>query len=419
MEHKTIFKNREVLKVNGERLWSRMMEMAQIGGTPKGGVCRVTLTEEDKKGRDLFIKWCEDAGCTIEIDQMGNLFARRAGKRADLNPILMGSHLDSQPTGGKYDGVYGVLAALEVIESLNDLDIVTEAPIEIVSWTNEEGARFSPAMIGSGVFTGEFTLEYAYNQKDKEGVTLGEALDQIGYKGEFPIGERTYAASIEVHIEQGPILEAEKKSIGVVTGVQGIRWYDLKVKGKETHAGPCPMHLRKDPVKATLPILNEIYQLAEQFAPDSRATIGDIVPTPAVRNTVPSELNITVDLRHPQSEILDEMHYRLQEIISQYHNQNGIEVTLEEIWHSPPVAFAQDVIEAIQASVEDLKVPHMKMVSGAGHDSVYLSRVTPTAMIFIPCEDGLSHNELEKAEKEDVINGADVLLNTALKLAMY
>ena len=386
--------------------------MAKIGATPKGGVCRVALTEEDKIGRDLFIEWCNKTRLKVAVDKMGNIFARRAGKNNDLSPVMIGSHLDSQPTGGKYDGVYGVLAGFEVIETLNDHNIITEHPIEIVSWTNEEGARFAPAMIGSGVFSGDFTLEYAYARKDKEGITLGEALKTIGYVGEAEMGNRPYKATFEVHIEQGPILEAEGYSVGIVTGVQGIRWYDLILTGKEIHAGPSPMSYRVDPVKAAIPILAELYRLADKYAPDAKVTIGYLDASPGVKNTVPGELIVSIDLRHPNSSILAKMDADLKMIIDK--NKGKVKSDLQEIWYSPPIAFDANCIAAVRQASKELKIPALEMVSGAGHDAVYVSKVAPTSMIFIPCKDGLSHNELESAKKEDVVDGGNVLLHAVL-----
>ena len=414
--------NYQTLRINGERLWQRMMRMAQIGATPKGGVCRVTLTEEDRIGRDLFIKWCREANCTIDIDQIGNIFARRAGIENELPPVMAGSHLDSQPTGGKFDGAYGVLAALEIIETLNDHDIQTTAPLEIVSWTNEEGARFAPAMIGSGVFAGAFDLAYGLSRKDKNGprsfegasCSLGDALQKIGYVGDTPMGNRPIKAAFELHIEQGPILENEGKTIGIVTGVQGIRWYELLIEGKETHAGPTPMHYRRDPVRGMLPILERIYELATQYAPHGRVTIGDIKTEPGVINTVPGRLTIQVDLRHPETAVLNAMHTALQEIVTEECATAKLDSQVKEIWYSPPVAFAPNCIEAVRQAVDTVGASAMEIVSGAGHDAVYLARVAPTSMIFIPCEDGLSHNELENATKEDVIAGANVLLHAVL-----
>lgn len=417
----------QALRINGERLWQRLMTMAQIGATPKGGVCRVALTEEDRRGRDLFIQWCREANCTISIDQMGNIFARRAdsglslglslGLSDDLPPVLAGSHLDSQPTGGKFDGVYGVLAALEVVETLNDQQIQTTAPLEIVSWTNEEGARFAPAMIASGVFAGVFDLAYGWSRKDGEGHSLGEALQQIGYMGDAPMGNRPIKAAFELHIEQGPILESEGKAVGIVTGVQGIRWYELTIEGKEAHAGPTPMSHRRDPVQGMIPILRRIYELATKNAPHGRATIGNIQAEPGVINTVPSRLTIQVDLRHPEAAVLDEMHSALQQIVSSECAARELNGQVNQIWYSPPVAFDPNCITAVREAAKTVGTPAMEIVSGAGHDAVYLARVAPTSMIFIPCENGLSHNELENATKEDVIAGANVLLHAVLAQA--
>lgn len=406
-----------MLKIDPNRLWERLMAMAKIGGTAKGGVCRVALTEEDRQGRDLFIKWCQTAGCSIEIDAMGNIFARRAGQDNSLPAVMMGSHLDSQPTGGKYDGVYGVLAALEVIETLNDHQLETSCPIEIVSWTNEEGARFAPAMIGSGVFAGTFSLEYAYNRTDKEGKALGNELAKIGYRGETPMGNRAYKATFELHIEQGPILEAENKAVGVVTGVQGIHWYDLILQGKETHAGPSPMQYRVDPVKAAIPILHQIYALADRYTPDAKVTVGYLEASPGVKNTVPGQLKISLDFRHPDATILAHMDQALKAIIAESGKTTEVQFELEDIWYSPPVAFDHNCIAAVQQAADYLEIPAIQMVSGAGHDAVYMASHAPTSMIFIPCRDGLSHNEQEHAEPEHIEAGANVLLHAVLQMA--
>ncbi len=406
-----------MIKVNGDRLWKRLMEMSKIGGTAKGGVCRVALTDEDKQGRDLFIKWAKEAGCNIEIDKIGNIYATRPGKDNSKPSIMIGSHLDSQPTGGKFDGVLGVLAGLEIMDTLNDLNIVTEIPVEIVSWTNEEGARFSPAMIASGVFSGDFSLDYAYERTDKEGKTLGEELERIGYKGSMEVGNRPYKATFELHIEQGPILEAKNKSVGIVTGVQGIRWYDLVLNGKETHAGPSPMEYRKDPVKALTEILPQIYRLAEIYSPDAKVTVGYIDAIPGVRNTVPGSLIMAIDLRHPDETVLSMLDKDLEHIITSHDGKLGVTSTLKEIWYSPPVKFSKECIDAVKNAAHDLKIPTMEIVSGAGHDAVYVSKVAPTSMIFIPCKEGLSHNEMESAKKVDVINGTNVLLNAVLQMA--
>ncbi len=405
------------LRINGERLWSSLMEMAQIGATNKGGCNRQALTDEDKAGRDLFVSWCEEAGCRVRVDQMGNIFARRVGRDDSLPPVLAGSHLDTQPTGGKYDGVYGVLAGLEVIRTLNDAGAETNAPLEVVVWTNEEGSRFSPAMIGSGVWGGEFTLNYGLAREDKAGHTLGAELERIGYAGGELCAHFPVKAAFEVHIEQGPILEKEELTIGVLTGVQGMNWYDVVLTGQPCHAGPTPMEDRRDPFRALHPILDGLYRLAELHAPWGRATFGDLRVEPGSRNTVPESLVLAVDLRHPQQSVLDEMDASLRRIVQEAAGAAGVESAVHEEWRSPAVAFDADCIDAVRGSVNKLGYPHMEMVSGAGHDSVYVSRVVPTSMIFVPCEGGLSHNEAENATPDDLTAGCNVLLHAMLDRA--
>ena len=405
------------IAINAERLWDSLMQMARIGATPKGGVCRVALTDLDRQGRDLFRRWCEEAGCTVGVDQFGNMFARRPGRRDDLAPVATGSHLDSQPTGGRFDGVYGVLAGLEVIRTLNDHDIQTETPVEVVVWTNEEGARFPPAMVGSGVHVGEFTLDYACGQTDREGVTQGEALAAIGYKGEEPIGSRRFSAFFETHIEQGPILEASNKTIGVVQGVQGIRWYDVSVVGAECHAGPTPMELRRDSLAGAAEMLALIYDIATLHAPAGRCTVGEFRIYPGSRNTVPGTTEFSVDMRHPDPAHIDRMHGELLEVVAEVGKRRHLEARIEEIWYSPPIAFDPQCVEAVAKGAELLGYDAMPITSGAGHDSVYVSRVAPTAMIFVPCKDGISHAEIEDATSEHCAAGANVLLHAMLERA--
>ena len=402
------------LRIDGERLNQRLMTMAEIGKTVKGGVCRVALTEEDRKGRDLFVQWCEELGCQITIDEMGNIFARRTGRNNDLEPVLMGSHLDSQPTGGKYDGVLGVLAGLEVFETLNEQNIITERPLELVSWTNEEGARFQPAMISSGVFGGAFDLDFAYNQKDAEGIRLEDALEEIGYKGTHREAVQ-YKASLELHIEQGPVLEAENKTIGVVTGVQGVRWYELEITGKEAHAGPTPMQMRQDPVQTMAKILSDLYQ-GLPTDNHARLTIGRIETKPGVINTVAGVVSLSIDIRHPEAAQLDRMDQLMKFYLGKL-KADGTALNLKEVWHSPPLAFAPECVAAVSEAAERLNLSHEYITSGAGHDAVYVARVAPTSMIFIPCKDGLSHNELEYASPEHIEAGANVLLQAVLKLS--
>ena len=402
--------------INGDRLWQRIMAMAEIGGLENGGCNRQALTDEDKQGRDLFCAWAKDAGCDTRIDEMGNIFARLPGTDADALPIIAGSHLDTQPTGGKFDGVYGVLAALEVCQTIHESNLQITSPIDVVVWTNEEGSRFSPAMIGSGVFGGEFSLDYAYQQQDKNGVTFGQALKEIGYAGAQSCAPFPIKAAFEVHIEQGPILESRELPIGVVHGVQGMRWFDLILTGDPVHAGPTPMEARTDPAKALSLILPEIYRIAEQNAPDSRATIGDISAHPGSRNTVPRQIKMAVDLRHPDEATLDDMEQNLRRVMADISAETGVNAELDEIWKSPAVEFDAACIAAIQKGAEKLNLNYLDMVSGAGHDSVYVSRVAPTAMIFIPCKDGISHNEREDAQKNHIEMGANILLHTILEI---
>ncbi|GMG86404.1 Zn-dependent hydrolase [Biformimicrobium ophioploci] len=406
-----------LIKINRERLWASLMEMAAIGATDKGGCNRQALTEEDKLGRELFIRWCEEAGCTIRVDQMGNIFARREGTEANAAAVITGSHLDTQPTGGKFDGVYGVLAGLEVIRSLNDHEVATHHPIEVVVWTNEEGARFSPAMIGSGVWCGEFSLDYGWSRADKAGKTIKQELENTGFLGEVPCEPANIKAAFELHIEQGPILEKTETTIGVVEGVQGMRWYDLTLIGQPVHAGPTPMEDRKDPFMALTEITAQLYQLAEQNAPRARVTFGDIRAEPGSRNTVPEKLVLAVDLRHPQQARLEEMDTAFRAIAASVGEKFGIATEIRDEWNSPAVQFSEQCIEAVQSAVDGLEYSNMRMFSGAGHDSVYVSRRVPTSMIFVPCEKGISHNEAENADQGDIGAGADVLLNAMIKAA--
>lgn len=405
------------LSINRTRLWDRIHEMAAIGATQNGGCNRQALSDEDKKGRDLFCTWALNAGCSIRVDQLGNIFARRKGSSAMAPPVLSGSHLDTQPTGGKFDGVYGVLAALEVIETLNDLDIRTYHAVEAVVWTNEEGARFSPPMIGSGVFSGAFSVAYAYGRMDKQGKSIEGELNRINYAGCATCASFPIKAAFEVHIEQGPVLEETEKTIGIVTGVQGIRWFDVTISGRAVHAGPTPMALRSDPMNALYRVVERIYAIAEMSAPDSRATLGDICVSPGARNTVPQVVKLSVDLRHPDEARLEEMEAELRKAAADAGLAARVQVAVTTIWRSPAVKFDTSCIDAVRRAAEHLNLSHSELVSGAGHDSVYLSRVAPTSMIFIPCRDGISHNEAEYASADHLEAGANVLLAAILDQA--
>jgi N-carbamoyl-L-amino-acid hydrolase len=405
------------LRIDGQRLWDSLMQMAQIGATARGGCNRQALTDEDKLGRDLFVEWCRDAGCQVSIDEMGNIFARRAGADDTLPPVITGSHLDTQPTGGKFDGVYGVLAGLEVIRTLQDAGVATRAPLEVVVWTNEEGARFAPAMVGSGVWSGAMQRDQVYAATDKAGKSFGAELARIGYHGDLPASPRPIRAAFEAHIEQGPILEAQNLQIGVLTGVQGCRWYDLVIVGEPVHAGPTPMEVRRDPFMAALPILQFCYELAAANAPWGRATFGDISAEPGSRNTVPEKLVVSVDLRHPDPLVLDDMDRQFREFVKTTCAERNLDGRVEELWHMPVTEFDADCVEAVRSATRELGYSNMDMVSGAGHDSLYVATVVPTSMIFVPCQDGISHNEAESAKPEDLEAGCNVLLHAMLKMA--
>jgi N-carbamoyl-L-amino-acid hydrolase len=405
------------LKVNADRLWDSLMEMAKIGATAKGGVCRLALTDLDRQARDLFIEWCKAANCTIKIDKMGNIFARRAGKDNSLPPVVTGSHIDSQPTGGKFDGIYGVLSGLEVVRSLNDLNYETQRPIEVSVWTNEEGSRFAPAMVASGVFAGVFDLDYGLSRADTDGKTMGEELKRIGYAGDEPVGQRPIHAYFEAHIEQGPILEAEKKTIGIVQGAQGQRWFEIVLTGQEAHAGPTPMKVRKDALVGAAHIVTAVNKIGHANQPYACATVGMLNNKPNSRNTIPGSVFLTVDLRHPEDPVLSKMAAEVKASAEEACKANGLEMDFKEIWYSPPVKFNADCVAAVKQGAEELGFPAMPIISGAGHDACYINRVAPTAMVFIPCENGISHNEVENATKGDCAAGCDVLLRAIVERA--
>ncbi|GGK56696.1 Zn-dependent hydrolase [Amphritea balenae] len=400
------------IKINQQRIWDSLMTLGQIGGTEEGGCCRLALTELDRQARDTFINWCKDAGCEISIDQIGNIFARRPGTNPDAAAITTGSHLDTQPTGGKFDGIYGCLAGLEVIRTLNDHNIQTFRPVEVSVWTNEEGSRFAPAMIASGVFCGEFDIDYGLSRADSEGVTIGEALKQIGYDGAEPVGQRDIHRFFELHIEQGPVLEQEKLDIGIVTGVLGMRWYDLVIKGTSAHAGPTPMAYRQDALYASACMIKELFELAHSNEEgNTRSTFGCLDVIQPSRNVIPGEVRLTVDLRHSDLDGLQSLEQKAREIIAAIAEQSGTTAELNCIWDSPPTAFAPECIEAVGNAVKDTGLSYCELVSGAGHDAVYLSRKVPTSMIFVPSVGGISHNEAEWSTIEQIGAGTQVLFN--------
>jgi len=405
------------LSIDGGRLWDSLMEMAKIGATEKGGCCRLALTDLDKQSRDLFAQWCKDAGCTLRVDKMGNIFARRAGRNDALPPVLTGSHLDTQPTGGRFDGVFGVLAGLEVVRTLNDLDYETDHPVEVAVWTNEEGSRFAPAMVASGVFGGVFDLEYGLSRADSEGKTMGEELERIGYAGEDEVGGRDVHAYFEAHIEQGPILEAEEKTIGIVTDAQGQRWYELILTGVESHAGPTPMARRKDALLGAAKVVQLVNSIGLKHAPVACATVGMLEVHPNSRNVIPGRVFLTIDFRHPDDDVLatmdKEMRAGLQEIVDGI----GLESELDQIFYYAPIHFDETCVSAVRKGAEDCGYSMREIVSGAGHDACYLANVAPTSMIFVPCIDGISHNEIEDAKPEWITAGGNVLLRAVLEKA--
>lgn len=407
------------LRVNGQRLWDSLMQLAQLGATEKGGVCRIALTDLDRQGRDLFARWARAAGCEVRVDAIGNIFARRAGRNPALAPVTTGSHIDTQPTGGKFDGNYGVLAGLEVIRSLNDAGIQTEAPLEVAVWTNEEGSRFVPVMMGSGVFAGAFTLEHALAQRDTEGVSVAEALSAIGYAGAVPASAAAspVGAYFEAHIEQGPVLEANERVIGVVEGALGQRWYDVVLQGMEAHAGPTPMELRKDALLAAAELVVEVNRIALAHAPHGRGTVGWIDNYPNSRNVIPGRVKLSVDLRAADDGVLSAMDAAFKEAVQRIAAQGQVEATAEQVVYFPPQPFAPALVSAVREAAQDQGMTWMNVISGAGHDAVYLARVCPAAMIFVPCLDGISHNEIEDAQPEHLEAGCNVLLQAMLQSA--
>ncbi|MDR3375711.1 MAG: M20 family metallo-hydrolase [Ancalomicrobiaceae bacterium] len=403
------------LTINPQRLWDSLHETAQFGGTAKGGVKRLTLTAEDKQVRDWFIRETEKLGCKVTIDEVGNMFATRPGKNPNLLPIAMGSHLDTQPTGGKFDGILGVLGALEAMRTLNDMGYETNAPVEIVDWTNEEGSRFAPAMLASGVYAGVFPPEYAYSREDRQGVKFLDALESICYKGPDKVGTHKFQAMFELHIEQGPILENEGKVIGVLQGVQGMRWYEVTVSGQDSHTGATPMYLRKDALLGTARLIDRIDAIANEHAPNAVGSVGLIENRPNSRNVVPGETFFTVDFRHPDEAVLDVMETKFRAALAEILTPMKLTYEEKRIWDSPAVKFDPTLIDCVRKGVEKAGFSNRDMVSGAGHDAVYIARVAPTTMIFVPCAGGISHNEAESTSLDECAAGAQVLLNAVLE----
>ena len=409
----------EPLKINGQRLWASLMEMAKIGATPKGGVCRLTLTDLDRDGRNLFVKWCQEAGCTVKVDQMGNIFARRPGKNNALAPVGTGSHLDSQPTGGRFDGMYGVLAAFEALEALEDAGVRTRRPVVAVAWTNEEGSRFQPGAMGSAVFAGHNDLDEMLQVKDWKGVVLKDALAETLKAAPAPMldGRPGFPLDgyVEAHIEQGPRLENEQKTIGVVTAIQGSRRYIVTTEGEEAHAGTTPRAARKDAFAAALRIAQAMYEATTDEHDMLRFTIGRVEVAPGSPNTVPGRTVFTIDMRHPDDAVLDAHEAKLKEIVAS--KAAPCPAHIERVVAVPPTNFDPMVVDLVRAKTEVLKLSHMDMPSGAGHDAMHIAHLCPTGMIFVPCERGISHNEIENATPQDLAAGARVLVEVLAELA--
>jgi N-carbamoyl-L-amino-acid hydrolase len=405
------------VRVDGKRLWASLMELAQIGATPKGGVCRLALSDLDGEGRRCFVRWCEEAGCTVAVDAVGNIFARRPGRQPELAPVLFGSHLDSQPTGGKFDGAYGVMAALEVVRTLNDLDRITEAPLEIVAWTNEEGSRFQPVMMGSGVYVGAHHLAATLAARDRDGISAGEALAQIGFAGDAGLFGRPARAYFEPHIEQGPVLEETGNVIGVVTGALGLRWFDVVAIGQDAHAGATPLRLRRDALLAAAEVAVELDRIAKAHQPNGRATVGALNAWPNSRNVIAGRVVFTVDLRHADEAALDAIEAAFRAACESIGTARRVSFNITGVSAYPVTHFDANSVAAVRASAAALALPHMDIVSGAGHDAVNMAGHAPTAMIFVPCAGGISHNELESAEPAHLEAGCNVLLQAVLATA--
>ncbi len=405
------------LRVDAQRLWQSLERFAEIGATDRGGCNRQALTDHDRAGRDLFAAWAKEAGCTTTVDAIGNLYVRRRGLDESLAPVMASSHLDTQATGGRFDGVYGVMAGLEVIRVLEDRRITTRRPIEVVSWTNEEGCRFVPAMLGSGTVAGTHELAFALGRRDAAGRSVGEELDRIGYRGPRPARAFPVHAAFEAHIEQGPILERDGVVIGVVTGIQGLHWLDVVLTGVPCHAGPTPMDMRRDPWRAAVQIIAGAMALAEARAPWGRCTVGDAQCKPGARNTVPETLRIAIDIRHPEGAVLEQMYTELQGLVTREAAQARVEARIEPVWHMPPTSFTPRLVDLIEATARRLGYSNQRITSGAGHDSLNIARFAPTTMIFVPCAGGLSHNEAEMADSKDLAAGANVLLHAVLAAA--
>ncbi len=405
------------LKINGERLWESIMEMAKIGPGVAGGNNRQTLTDEDAAGRALFQQWCDDANLSMGIDKMGTMFARREGTDPSALPVYVGSHLDTQPTGGKYDGVLGVLGGLELIRTLNDMGIKTKHPIILVNWTNEEGTRFAPPMMASGVFAGVHTLDWAYSRVDAEGKTFGDEIKRIGWGGDEEVGQRKMKAFYELHIEQGPILEAEGKDIGIVARGQGLNWLQVTLTGRESHTGSTPMPMRRNAGLGMAKITTLVHEIAMSHQPEAVGAVGHCDVYPNSRNIIPGKAIFTIDFRSPSFETQEDMEKRLREGASVICEDLDLQLEIEKVGHFDPVTFDEECVSTIRRAADRLGYSHRDIISGAGHDACWINKMAPTAMVMCPCVDGLSHNEAEDISQGWAVAGSNVLFHAVLETA--
>lgn len=404
------------IQTNGERLWSSIMDLATIGATERGGLCRLEFSDENRRARDRFVGWCKEAGCSVKVDQFGNIFARRLGRDVKAPVVMAGSHLDTQPTGGRFDGIYGVLAGLEAIRTLNDANIQTDSAIEIVVWTNEEGCLFKP-MLGSAVFLGMVPLEDALNMREKDGMSVRDGLARMGYLGEMAINSYPVKAYFEAHIEQGPVLERNGKVVGVVTGAQAQRWYRIMVTGQEAHAGPTPMESRRDALTGASRMILEFERIGREAA--GRATIGQMFVHPNSPNVIPGRVEFSGDLRHPDEEQLQRMDAEMRSVCNEIAHAAGLAIDIAQTTHIAAVAFNRSLVDVVEAATMHEGCPYQRLYSGAGHDAVNIARYMPTTMIFIPCENGISHNEAENARPEDCRAGCNVLARSLVQVAAH
>lgn len=406
----------EQVKISGERLWRSLMQLAEVGAIANGGVRRLALSDEDRRGRDLFVKWCRDAGCTVTFDAVGNVFARRRGRNDSLPPVVTGSHLDTQPNGGRFDGAYGVMAGLEVLRALNDAGVETEAPVEVVAWSNEEGTRFAPSMMGSMAFAGLLPIGKVLGSRDPQGCSFGDELERIGYRGEG-LGDRRFGAYFEAHIEQGPVLEETGHTIGVVTGGQGQRWYDLVLTGQAAHAGSTPMDRRRDALVGAARVIEAMSRIGAGHPPGGVATVGHLSVTPDSRNVIPGEVSMSIEIRHPVDERRRDMDAAVRAAVSEAAARGRLGARLEVVLDQPATPFDDGCVGAVREAARAEGLPHLDMLSGAAHDAIAIARVAPTAMIFVPCAGGISHNEAESASPQDLEAGCRVLLRAMLARA--